>query len=735
MKRLLSQIGLTYLSVLAVVFYLGKTFAFYLGFVALVLSLIFISVKRCRKTVFLPVIAFVVFVACVVFIIYTNSVYDKTLQKYGSAEGEVVAKLVEEPVDYTSSKLYKLKAEEFDGKKCNFKFYIVNDADIDIEPFEKIKMRVEFQQSYNNNDKSNGYFLKVAGYKPIENYTVYKNEHRNLYYHAIKLRGKIRGLMNENLSEETANLCNALLIGDKYALSADIKDDFVRTGASHLIVVSGFHFSVLASVFYFLSQKLRGRRCFTFIPAVAFVIIYMLVTGCTPSVLRSAVMMIMCFLGLAILRDTDPLTSLSVAAIVVLIVFGPYSAGNLGLMLSFACTFSILEFSPKLKNKFLKRIKIEYINKEKRFNKFLYKNIVALVSAISVTVSAFVASFPISVIFFGGFSTMGVVSALVLSFPVQLLLVFSLLFGVFGFIPVLSVLIVVLKYPMELLSTFIISFTDFFSSLKFSYVLVEYNYVYLLIPLFVLLVVVMYFNKSRYRFSLTVIFLVLAFICGEISAIILNSDESERMNFYNIGDGIAVVYHNEDTDAVLMLDCSGEGRTYVVDKVSLYADDIDFYACTNNTSSAVRSMTSFAQSFAIDDILLYDNKRTINLPGTVNNILKTAMVHEVTISENVVAKYYMVGNSYVVYLSMYDKTMLILPYMSDAALLPENMRKADYIAINGMVDNTELLKCDTLIISADKEKSKRILKYMYGMYNNAYLTSDGDVNICLGGVD
>mgnify|MGYP006967222459 CR=1 FL=1 len=52
MKRLLSQIGLTYLSVLAVVFYLGKTFAFYLGFVALVLSLIFISVKKCRKTVF-----------------------------------------------------------------------------------------------------------------------------------------------------------------------------------------------------------------------------------------------------------------------------------------------------------------------------------------------------------------------------------------------------------------------------------------------------------------------------------------------------------------------------------------------------------------------------------------------------------------------------------------------------------------------------------------------------------
>ena len=732
MKRLLPQIGLTYLSVLAVVFYFGELFAVVLGVMALVLSVVFILVKRCRKTIYLPVVSAMVLLSCLVFVFYTDFVYEKTVQKYNGAEGEVCAKLLEEPLSYPSSTLYRFKAEEFEGEKCNFKFTVIVDEKFDIEPFEKIRMKVCFEETLNNNDKTNGYFLKTVSYEPIKNYTIYKNEHRSLYYHAIKLRSKIRDVMNTNLSEDTADLCNALLIGDKYAISVDIKEDFVRTGASHLIVVSGFHFSVLASGFYLFVRKFRAKKIFAIIPAFIFIVIYMLVTGCTPSVLRSAIMMLLCFLGMLISRDTNSLNSLSLAAIIVLLIYGPYSAGNLSLMLSFACTLSIILLYPKLKYKFHIRI----INKLKepvnRIGKYCRKLLSAIVSTVCVTISAFVASLPFSVIFFGGFSSVGVVSTLLLSWPVQCLLVLLLVFGVCSFVPVLSLILPVLAYPVEILSSLILSFVKLLSSLEFSYVLVKESYIYLQIILSYLLFALMCFNKSKYRFRLTVMLVILAFVCGELSFVLLSSHKTEQVAFYDVGDGIAVVYRDKDVDAILSLDCNGEGVMHVVEDMERYATDVDFYACTSNTFSAMRSLNSFAQSFAIDDVLLYDNKRTIEVLETVGNVHKPGKTYSVVLSENVVADYYYFDERYVIYLKAYDETMLVLPYLFDAEFLPENMRCADYIVTNGAVVNFELLSCDTLVVSADEDKSKNILKYMHGIFNKAYLTSDGDVRISLG---
>ena len=108
MKRLLAQIGLTYLSVLAVVFYLSDIWTLVLAVGFSVIAIVFLAIKKYRKTIFLPVMAIVALIACVVNLSYTAFVYDDIVEKYSEYDGEITAVLIEEPYKYKNSYIIKM---------------------------------------------------------------------------------------------------------------------------------------------------------------------------------------------------------------------------------------------------------------------------------------------------------------------------------------------------------------------------------------------------------------------------------------------------------------------------------------------------------------------------------------------------------------------------------------------------------------------------------------------------
>ena len=733
MKRLIAQIGLTYLSVLAVVFYLGRVWAYAVGAVSLVTFALFLVFKKTRKTIYLPVIAFVALLACVVNVGYTELVYEKVADKYDGYSGEITATLIEEPMQRYGLYQYEFKTESIGDVQDSVKFSLLNKESLNFEPFDVIKMNVELSKIDNDSLLSQKCFLTGdLGYgKP--QYTVLRSERFHLYYHAIKLRQIVREALRDALDEDSFKLCSALLIGDKYVLGDDVYQMFKRAGVSHLVVVSGLHFAILTSIFMFFIRKFYKVRQLPIILCVLFVFLYMAVTGYSPSVVRSGMMMLICCLGLSLSREPYSLNSLGLAAII-LTIANPYAVGDVGLILSFSSSFAIIVFTPSLCAKCYKRIKLKKYEGENRCVRFLvrFKNklIRGAVDLTCVNISVFVVSLPLSILFFGATSIVSVIATFVLYLPIWGLLFLTFVLAAVYYIPIVTlVLTPVLSFGVEILAHFSLWLVELFASIPFAYLTVKNNYVYVWVMMYVIMFCMMLLCRHK-----TVA--VKVFVCSSLAVLLagyvtsgLLSSKVSTLNVYGVEYGTAVIYSDSSVTAVLELDCSKSNIYQVIDKIERKTNHIDFASSISDDTTSVNSLYSLTKVFAISDVLLYDTKRSVELADSVDNVIVPAENFTVELSDTVSVQYYMTDEGYIIYLNANDNTTLILPPYIDAQNIPENFRKADTIIINNNPLNSQLLTCDTLIISADESCAENIMKFTDVSYQRALLTADKDIEI------
>ncbi|MDO4748674.1 MAG: ComEC/Rec2 family competence protein [Eubacteriales bacterium] len=733
MERLLGQIGLTYLSVLAIVFFFGTTCAFVLMGISLVLFIIFMLVKRCRSTVFMPVIACVALLGCVVNVMYTTFVYDTTVNDYASYKGEITAKLKDEPYKYYGNYCYLFNCTSIKGEECDFDFIMYHNDLLNIEPADIITAEVELNKSNNKSNIADGYFLVGEMDYDKAPFTVEKPEYKGVYSYIIGIKSSVREYLRTTLDKDSYELCTALLLGDKYELSDDIRNDFTKAGVSHLVVVSGMHFSVFASVFILLAKKYKRYRMVILSVATLFILFYMMITGMQPSVARSGIMLLVSIVALAVRRDTYPLNSLGLAAIVILCITSPYSAGDIGLILSFATTFSIITVAPIMYRKLYSKLfaqrpvarstnkAIDYIRpKIRKINIFL-------LSLFCVNVGAYIVALPLSICFFGAVSALSIISSFVLSYPIELLLLLALLIVLTSFVPYASV---VLEWLIQLVTDAVLAVVGFFAELPFSYIYVIYNFVYLWLAFCVVLAIFIYFSKSKNRLKILSLLTVLMLSVGYLHAFYLDSNTVE-LNVYDVGGGLAVVHSSSDTTAVLTLDCSTSNATKTIRKLEQTVDNIDFASSVADNADSANALKSLTKAFAINDVLLYDTKRTVTLSETTGVVLEPSLYQEVQLADNSVISYYMVKGTYITYLDSEMYSMLILPYGVDVADVPEKFRVADVIVLNSCVENYELLSCDTLIISSNEDFAYYTMKYIYEISNRVLLTAESDVSIIL----
>jgi competence protein ComEC len=74
-----------------------------------------------------------------------------------------------------------------------------------------------------------------------------------------RLRGGIRQRL-QGLDPVSSAIYLAMLLGDQGEITPEMRQDFARTGTSHLLVINGLHLGMVAAVTFFLSFWLL-RRC------------------------------------------------------------------------------------------------------------------------------------------------------------------------------------------------------------------------------------------------------------------------------------------------------------------------------------------------------------------------------------------------------------------------------------------------------------------------------------------
>lgn len=157
----------------------------------------------------------------------------------------------------------------------------------------------------------------------------------------------VRESIDKTLRGDQGGLLKGLLLGERRAISREVKEVFSNAGVIHVLAVSGLHVGIVLSILLLLFRLLRIPFRISLMCVAALLPLYAFITGLRPSVVRATVMAVCLLVGWMLERETDPLNVLGFAGLLILF-FNPRSLFDTGFQLSFAATASILYLYPKL---------------------------------------------------------------------------------------------------------------------------------------------------------------------------------------------------------------------------------------------------------------------------------------------------------------------------------------------------------------------------------------------------
>ena len=208
----------------------------------------------------------------------------------------------------------------------------------------------------------------------------------------LQLRSRLLSRLRPHLTDSDAYaVIAAMTLGDKSALTSDVKDVYSVTGASHVLALSGLHLGIiysLLSLFVYSRRWQMASQVLLILSIWAFVFL----VGMTTSVVRSAVMLSVYALMSLGKRDRMSVNTLAFTAIVMLMV-SPMSLFDVGFQMSYLAVLSILLVLPLMEGLVSRAYLMDH-----RFLKWGY-------GLIGVSLAAQIGVAPLIAYYFGRFST------------------------------------------------------------------------------------------------------------------------------------------------------------------------------------------------------------------------------------------------------------------------------------------------------------------------------------------
>ena len=197
-------------------------------------------------------------------------------------------------------------------------------------------------------------------------------------------------LRSAGLSDDQYAVVAAMALGDKSTLTHQLKETYSKTGASHILALSGLHLGIIYAL---LSMLVVGRR-WQMITQVAIILsiwAFVFLVGMSASVVRSAVMLTVYALLAIGHRRKMSVNTLAFTAIIMLLVT-PKALFDVGFQMSFMAVFSILLFVPL----FYRPFSAEYL--------MTHRLVSWLWGMVAVSIAAQIGVAPLIAYYFGRFS-------------------------------------------------------------------------------------------------------------------------------------------------------------------------------------------------------------------------------------------------------------------------------------------------------------------------------------------
>jgi len=159
----------------------------------------------------------------------------------------------------------------------------------------------------------------------------------------LSFRRRLENIFSNCLPEPQASLLSGIVLGTRRQMPLNFRQNLQKTGTIHVVVASGYNISVVAGLLIYVLLRFIKRNFAIFLSFFG-ILVYTLIAGAEPPVVRAAIMGSLTFLAQLLGREKDAWRALFFAGGVMLLA-NPLLLFDLGFQLSFLATAGILAFA------------------------------------------------------------------------------------------------------------------------------------------------------------------------------------------------------------------------------------------------------------------------------------------------------------------------------------------------------------------------------------------------------
>jgi competence protein ComEC len=233
----------------------------------------------------------------------------------------------------------------------------------------------------------------------------------------FKFKAKIISNFQKVLPAENSAFLAGLTLGERAEFSKEFKDAMSKSGTTHLVALSGYNISVIVLAISYMLAFLPRRM--NFFITIIIILFFVLMAGAEASVVRAATMGFIALLAKQIGRLHSMRNAIVLAAFFMVILNPMVLSFDAGFQLSFLALLGLVYLSPAIREFF--KIKEEPGFFDWREN-------------LLTTTSVQLAVLPILIISFGNFSSLSLISNILILGAVPLTMTLGFILAGLGFV-------------------------------------------------------------------------------------------------------------------------------------------------------------------------------------------------------------------------------------------------------------------------------------------------------------
>ncbi|MCH6258769.1 ComEC/Rec2 family competence protein [Puniceicoccaceae bacterium K14] len=267
----------------------------------------------------------------------------------------------------------------------------------------------------NEDDSSFNDYLKTTGQWGSLTYGNFKKQTKGpniLYIVSLRARHWIKETLGHSLDPQASfhKAYQAIMLGEKKALSSNQRDIFLRSGTMHLFAISGLHIGIIATCFVALFKLFRLSNKAIPIATLFGIAAFVFVSGGGASAWRALLMISCYFLCQNLKLQRSAMNALSLSALICLLI-DPRQIFQAGFQMSYSVVFAILLYGVPLAQKtkaFIQPFALIPRPLWQWHHTLIHKALHYIIDIVSISLAASTVSGLLTIKYFGAFPLIGI---------------------------------------------------------------------------------------------------------------------------------------------------------------------------------------------------------------------------------------------------------------------------------------------------------------------------------------